>query len=416
MRFLAISVCLFLGSWAWAQEDQLEEIQIAAQLLDKAFKAESREDAMRFAADGLDRLDRIESEHKEDTRYHIMRGYMLGNFLGKPNEAVKALARAIKLDPKNPEPYFVAGETLYYDGQFERAAQMLVHAAQRNPEHTRSALLLGKSLTEIGNLDLARKQMGIVLTQEPENTYAKRELARIYALQENHAESAAAYGEEAEKFPEDMDLAFNLAQSLYNAEQYEKALATYIRVAEKFPSDYHAISKIIQIQNLLGNQEERDKWTEKIYALYRSEAAPKALKEQKFFICDQFKVGDFKIFAFEFFDLEGEVALKYRLRAYKTNAEGKREEVNLISLGSYEQTNKIAQELGETGPDERRFHLDLYAPGDYHETLGFFNGNPGYDEVKRLATARWEGKLKALSSSEGSTINLPPVPKEEEEN
>jgi hypothetical protein len=57
-----------------------------------------------------------------------------------------------------------------------------------------------------------------------------------------------------------------------------------------------------------------------------------------------------------------------------------------VSFGSYEATNAYAVEAGDTGPDGRLYHGDMYAP-DSHKTLGFFKTPPTYELAREVAIA-----------------------------
>ncbi len=55
-----------------------------------------------------------------------------------------------------------------------------------------------------------------------------------------------------------------------------------------------------------------------------------------------------------------------------------------VSFGSYEATNAYSVEAGDTGPDGRLYHGDLYEPQS-HTTLGFFKTRPTYEMARKIA-------------------------------
>jgi hypothetical protein len=86
-----------------------------------------------------------------------------------------------------------------------------------------------------------------------------------------------------------------------------------------------------------------------------------------------------EIFAIEFGPLAGEYAKVYLFFLVYDGCERK-----VFSVGSYNYITDMARESGSVGPQDRRYHLDLYAP-EKHTTLEFRTEVPRYEEMREMA-------------------------------
>lgn len=86
-----------------------------------------------------------------------------------------------------------------------------------------------------------------------------------------------------------------------------------------------------------------------------------------------------EIFAIEFGPLEGEYA---KLWLFFLVYEGCERKVFLV--GAFNYISELARESGSIGPDEVRYHLDLFQP-EGHKTLEFRASPPRYEEMREMA-------------------------------
>jgi hypothetical protein len=86
-----------------------------------------------------------------------------------------------------------------------------------------------------------------------------------------------------------------------------------------------------------------------------------------------------EIFAIEFGPLAGEYAKVYLFFLVYDGCERK-----VFSVGSYNYLTNMARENGSIGPQDRRYHLDLYTP-EKHTTLEFHTKAPRYEEMREMA-------------------------------
>jgi hypothetical protein len=86
-----------------------------------------------------------------------------------------------------------------------------------------------------------------------------------------------------------------------------------------------------------------------------------------------------EIFAIEFGPPAGEYAKVFLFFLVFDDCERK-----VFLVGSFNYQTELARGNGSIGPDERRYHLDLFDP-DEHHTLEFRTAAPGYEEMREMA-------------------------------
>lgn len=194
--------------------------------------------------------------------------------------------------------------------------------------------------------------------------------------------------------PNDQEALYDLGLASYLDEEYPQAIEAWERLAKLAPDDWQLRAKLIQAYWAAGKQREADK---AIKELRDARVTGKAqdLKDSKFFIRDQFVIGDVRVFTLEYFELEGERPLlwKFVMRS------GDKTRDRHFSLGSYDSTTEAMRAMGDIGPKERAFHLDGYWDNGDHETFGFFKGRPDYETVRKQVAEILNGKRAPMSST-----------------
>ena len=214
-----------------------------------------------------------------------------------------------------------------------------------------------------------------------------------------YAPALAAYQSALAKAPDEPSLLWNGGLAGYLSGDYGAALSLWQRLKKQEPRDGEVRAKLIQTYQALKKRRERDAERAQLFAL-RAEAkkhhpTAEALK-QKEYCRDQFTASGRRVFAYEFFDLEGPKARRYQ---FKMLVKGGDSEEYSISLGSYADTNGILREMGEIKPGQRIFHLDAYYVGGTHKVFGFFYREPSYDQTRIMVEEILAGKKKSMSSS-----------------
>ena len=169
------------------------------------------------------------------------------------------------------------------------------------------------------------------------------------------------------------------------------------RLIALHPGEYPSIyPELIQAYQTLGKLDERDSVRDLLFALRKS-GTDTALANASYYRRDRFTVGTWKVSAFEHYELEGDRAVRYAFVADDTT--GKKKGM-VISLGSYELTNRVWHETTVPRPKEedRLFHLDAYYEGG-HATYGMFTPEPPYDQTRDLVVGILTNKIKPQTSS-----------------
>ena len=194
--------------------------------------------------------------------------------------------------------------------------------------------------------------------------------------------------------PEDRDALYNLGLAHYLEEEYPQAIEQWERLAKLEPGDAFLAAKLIQAYWAASRVEDADRAIRELRAA-RASGENKKLAEEKFFIRDQFVVGEIRAFTLEYFELAGERPLLWKFILKSPD----KEIDHHYSVGSYDFTTDFMRGKGELGPDERAFHLDGYWTNGNHETFRFFRDQPDYAAVRAMVIEIMKGDRKSISST-----------------
>lgn len=284
--------------------------------------------------------------------------------------------------------------TLGGEGKAAEALPDALRATELDAGKSRYWELLGMLYLQLEKPAEARAAINKTLALEPDNAQALFVLGMLY-MDEGRADEALAAYEKARAAKPDFTLAHYDAGQLHQLRGEDaEALDCFQKAAELEPEDWKTRAKLVQLHQALGHKAQRDSERESLLLLRQ---AGKVDKE--YFVRDQFTVGGQNVMAVENFELEGEWARRYEFQVFKPGAE---RPSLVISLGSYAFVNALnrdedGKEGARKGP--RLFHLDGYHPDNSHDTYGFFQGEPSYDETREQVLAILQGELKPMSST-----------------
>jgi tetratricopeptide (TPR) repeat protein len=213
----------------------------------------------------------------------------------------------------------------------------------------------------------------------------QEEAARKLLEEANDLQGQKKYGEALAKYEESIKIK-PLNSALYNGGlaaclggKPARAAQLWELLKKAEPDDPALLAKLVQVYQTTGEQARRDAARKEIFDL-RAKGDEAARKKMVHYVRDQFTVGAHRVMVFEYFDLSGERALRYRFSVL--NEKGG--EAWFVSLGSYETTTQIAREQGEIGKDERMFHLDGYFDkGNSHKLYGMYKKEPSYEDCRK---------------------------------
>jgi len=207
-------------------------------------------------------------------------------------------------------------------------------------------------------------------------------------------EALKFYGEALAILPKNPAILFNAGMAAFSVDEYDKALDYWKRLKAVDAEDWRARSKLIQVYHSLKNEAEAMRERAELFELRKSGKLAD-LSQEDFYCREQFRLGSYKVVAFEHFELKGDRALRY---AFMINKEDGTEEFK-ISLGSYDLTNRIWQEMEKRKEGSRLFHLDGYFKWG-HATYGMYPEEPTYSVVRGKVVDILDGKNKPVSSSQ----------------
>ena len=327
-------------------------------------------------------------ERPEDARLHGLLARTAFS-LQWEEKAYAEAGRALALAPDQAESHYIQAFLL---GGQDKAGEALTHATRATelePKQGRYWQLLGTLYLQLDKPVEARGALEKTLSLEPRNAQALFVLG-LLAMDEGKADEALEAYEKAREY----EPAFAMAH--YNAGQLRQlrgeaaaALECFQKAAELEPGDWRTRAKLVQLHQALGNKEKREAEREELLLLRQ---AGKVDKE--YYVREQFQEAGRTVMAVENFELEGDWAKRYEFQVFAPDQE---RPAFVISLGSYAYTNVFAREKDPTGP--RLFHLDGYTPDGAHDTYGFFNGEPSYDDTRKMVVSILQGELKPMSST-----------------
>ncbi len=397
MAFLHRSVLtfflyLFSGDAAQTMDDELfkEDIVKGLELL-RSDKFEEGEEVLRTV---LSRLEELTGQDSANAVAFQQKGQVLF-YLQKDGEAVAAFDRAVALDDKNHKSYFFKGLIARINRDLVEAEKCLRKACGIMPKNVDYWFEFGQVLIDTDQLEEAAIAMKKVLEIEPDNLKALSELGGISVHLNDLKAAYALLSKVVAKDPGFGLALYNLGQTCQTMGKHEEALEHFLRFSETRPDDWRPITKIVQECQALGKMKERDKHRKRLFDL-RKKGKIDSLSQANLYCRDQFSVKDHGVMALEYFELEGEMAVRFsfHVRDRKTG-----KTLFKISLGSYESTNAFARGAGEIEEDERLFHLDGYFENS-HTTYGMFKGEPGYDDVREMVVKIIEEELEKIPAIE----------------
>ena len=181
---------------------------------------------------------------------------------------------------------------------------------------------------------------------------------------------------------------WNAGLAAFNKKKYERATRFWSRDKKLDPENWLIRAKLIQAYQALGTWGFREAERAELIKL-RQTGTVETLTQAKRYCRDQFVVKGKQVLAFEYFDLEGPQPIRY---VFSVRKKGQDAEESLITLGSYDEVNDFAVQLGTIKSGERIFHLDSGS-----KTYAFYIPEPLYDEVRKKVMLIVEGKAKEIS-------------------
>lgn len=372
------------GSMAAATEARLERAR-------QGLRGPEREATLTDLEELSRELQARLKESPEDARLH---GWLARTafYLQREEKALAEAEQALSLAPDQAESHYIKAFLLGGRNQAEAALAHATRATELEPGQGRYWQLLGTLYLQLDKPAEARAALDKTLALEPRNAQALFVVGLLAMDQGRPDEALEAYEKAREYEPEFAMAHYNAGQLLQLRGDAAAALERFQKAAELEPDDWRTRAKLMQLHQALGNKEKRDAEREALMLLHQAGKV-----DRDYFVRDQFQEGGRNVMVVENFALEGDWAKRYEFQVYAPDQE---RPTYVISLGSYAYTNAFAREKDPEGP--RLFHLDGYHPDGAHDTYGFFNGEPSYDETREMVVSILKGELKPMSSTKPS--------------
>ena len=325
-------------------------------------------------------------------------------YLEQDRAAVAAYQQAIKLAPKKAKYYFMMGRALTYLDEAEQAVQALETARQLSPHAANYWFEYASALARLERFEPARAAFEKAIELDPKNDAAMFKCGTVLMKLGKQDDALVLFLKAAKLNPSAINAFHNAGQIYQNLGRHAEAVEQFRVAAKLAPDDWRVRAKLIQLYEALGKPKERDRARSQLFRLKKKGSVDKNL-----YCRDQFRIGNKKVFALEYFELTGDMAVRYSFVVSEGDSE---QSLYRITLGSYEATTQMAREMGRIEKDERRFHLDRYFPDEKHETFAFFTNQPAYGKIKRMVRAIIAGEMQPVSSMtptrDGAVIEIDP--------
>ncbi len=220
-------------------------------LLDKAFLAHRSLDP--GGAEQLCRaILRVDPDHAEALN---LLGVVLQN-LGRVDESVAALSRAIEIDPEFPDAHSNLARALRFHGQEGPAAAAARRATELDPELGEAWQHLGFALITLGQSAEGLAALREAVARAPDAVDLHVGIGVAAQSLGDHEAAAAAWREVLRLQPNRIDAMVNLSIALTGMERLDEALALQRRALEHVPGDMIALAALAKTLHVRFEGEE----------------------------------------------------------------------------------------------------------------------------------------------------------------
>lgn len=387
----ALCVCAALACAASAADGPAgaveQRVEAGIELMNQRKPAEGRAALGRAAKD----LAGAIAANPNDARAYFLLAKVQWH-LEQDGDAAASIARAVELAPNEACYHHFRGAVLAGMEQHDDALAALATAARLAPDNLDYRFAHAHWYAEHGKPERAEKMLRAIVDDHPTDARALGGLAAALAggNKEQQEEALSLLIKATALDPNYQNGLRNLGQLYQSLGRTEDSAEVYESLLQVAPDDFQALSKLVQSYTALGKDKERDRHRARLFELYKA-----GKLRQAFYCREQFKVDRTPVMVFEYFELKGEMGVRY---SFNVLDEAGKKAQRRVSLGSYEMTTRMARETGSIGPNERMYHLDGYE-GRSHATYGMYTKEPTYEATRAMVVKVLKGELKAKSST-----------------
>jgi tetratricopeptide (TPR) repeat protein len=226
--------------------------------LDPGITVARRYRAVAYAAAGrpeaaLDDLHALEQEEALSAEDLIVLSDCL-RAAERSEEALRALERAARLQPKSPQPPLSRGNILLKEGRNEEAAAAFETVLSVAPDHIEALRGLGDLALLRGDTRAAAERYGRILALDPNDAGAMVKLGVIRMRGGAHDEATSLFRNAVEKEPRNADALLYLAGALSSRGRHAEAVPLFERALAAAPKTTMALNGLALTLIELGDR------------------------------------------------------------------------------------------------------------------------------------------------------------------
>ena len=207
--------------------------------------------------------------------------------------------------------------------------------------------------------------------------------------------------------PDDQSLLYDAGLASYLSKDYASAKNYWTHFIQIEPDNWRVQAKLVQTYQALGDLKARDNTRHALFKLRDGHKSPE-LSKQETYCREQFTVDGQPVFAYEFYELTGKIATRYKFVVVDKATDSEKYRIDLESDAF---DNDLAKETGELKGGEKIFSLDGYyydARGrlETQKLFAFYQNEPTYETVRADVIRVIQGHL---NSEAGSVRTVPSV-------
>ncbi len=176
---------------------------------------------------------------------------------GKLSHAEDKIREAFRLDSLEPEVWLELGRIMYRNNQYREALEHLQSALDKFPDDIGIRGLYALTLYRLGDFTAATDEWARVHRLNPELMAAISNYAYLLLLQKRSYEASPFVGRANTVDPTDYRSQILLGELRLQSKEYEGAIACFNQVLEQDPTNIEALSRLVYLAHLVGDDEKR---------------------------------------------------------------------------------------------------------------------------------------------------------------
>jgi tetratricopeptide (TPR) repeat protein len=210
--------------------------------------------------------------HPDDAQALADNGEAL-RMLGRYEEAIESMQRAVVLDPDNVQARACLGAVQFALGDLQGGLANLEHAVERDPENHFALMWTALTLRDLGRTDDAAALLRRSITLDPDNAEPYAELAETLGAGERYDEALQVSDQALARWPAAIWALAHRVRALASLDRNEEALVTLDRALTLAPDDLNLLDYKWRLLHALARDDEAITVLQHMLALDPSQTA-----------------------------------------------------------------------------------------------------------------------------------------------